>query len=62
MSHKKAQETQKAQTPTRCIASRFLACFICLIISVNSVAATGRTLLHESTIRRDLTAFAVLRE
>src|SRR5688500_7828198 len=31
-------------------AYRLLACFICFIISVNSDAATGRTLLHESTI------------
>jgi aminopeptidase YwaD len=31
-------------------AYRLLACFLCLIITVNSVAATGRTLLHEQTI------------
>ena len=49
MSHKKAQETRKARRPTRYIATRFLACFICLI-SINSVAANGQTLLPERTI------------
>ena len=31
-------------------ASRFLACFICLLISVNSVVANGEMLLPDSTI------------
>src|SRR5687768_18464974 len=31
-------------------AYRFLACLLCLLISVNSVAANGRTLLPEPTI------------
>ena len=47
MSHKKAQETPKL---TKNIAARILACFICLVVCLDSVAATGRTLLHESTI------------
>ncbi len=31
-------------------AYRFLACFICLLISINSVAGSGELLLPESTI------------
>ena len=46
-SHKKAQKTQ---TSARYIATGSLACFICLLISVNSVAGNGELLLPESTI------------
>ena len=47
MSHKKAQTTPNG---TKYTATRFLACFISLIIGVNSVAANGQTLLPERTI------------
>jgi aminopeptidase YwaD len=46
-SRKKAQKTQASTTY---IATRFLACFSCLLISVNSVAGNGELLLPESTI------------
>jgi hypothetical protein len=46
-SHKKAQKTQ---VKTRQTAYRFLACFTCLLISVNSVAGNGEMLLPESTV------------
>lgn len=32
------------------IAYRFLACFICLLVSFNSVAVNGQTLLHNSVL------------
>jgi hypothetical protein len=50
MSHKKAQETQKSQARTSFILKRLVACFVCILISLNSVAASASTLLNESII------------
>jgi hypothetical protein len=50
MSHQKAQKTQNVQTRTTNITTRILACFICLLISVNSVAANGELLLPDAAV------------
>jgi aminopeptidase YwaD len=55
MSHQKAQNTQKgpkkkAQVRSTYIVKGFLACFICVLVSLNSVAANGQTLLNDSIV------------
>ena len=54
MSHKKAQKghkkTPKTNNSVTSVAYRFLACFVCLLITSNSVAANGQLLLPEQII------------